>query len=429
MLNRRSAPRMIFLFASLWTLCFPCFAVVAQTNTATEIRKLVTSTQQNINLPDLNLNSTNTELKTDAAWHVNKRTLHGGKQEGSELIEICNGKTTLVVIPTRGMSLLSAQSGDVRLGWNSPVKEVVHPSMINLQSRGGLGWLEGFNEWMVRCGLEFAGHPGKDQFVTNTGDQAEMDLTLHGKIGNIPASEVELIIDIQEPITFRLRGVVNEKMFFGPKLKLETEISTQLNSNTFSIRDTITNQGSAVQEFELIYHCNYGNPLLEKGAKVLVPAKKIAPMNANASKVIKNWQTYQGPTPGFVEKVFLVEPLSNDRGQTLTLLHNQAANQGTAIRWSAHDLPYFTIWKNTTATEDGYVTGLEPGVVYPYNRRVERAAGRLPKLNPKQSRTFRLDFSILTTADEVTALKNEIQSIQSTHPLKLTTTPPLTPAE
>jgi murein DD-endopeptidase MepM/ murein hydrolase activator NlpD len=52
--------------------------------------------------------------------------------------------------------------GDVYLGWNSPVKEVVHPRLINLQSRGGLGWLEGFNEWMVRCGLENNGHPGVD---------------------------------------------------------------------------------------------------------------------------------------------------------------------------------------------------------------------------------------------------------------------------
>ena len=53
---------------------------------------------------------------------------------------------------------------------DSPVKEVVHPSHIDLESRGGLGWLEGFNEWMVRCGLEFAGHPGTDQFINNTGD-------------------------------------------------------------------------------------------------------------------------------------------------------------------------------------------------------------------------------------------------------------------
>ena len=54
----------------------------------------------------------------------------------------------------------------------SPVEEIVHPKYIDLESRGGLGWLEGFNEWMVRCGLEFAGHPGEDTFTTNTGGEA-----------------------------------------------------------------------------------------------------------------------------------------------------------------------------------------------------------------------------------------------------------------
>ena len=63
----------------------------------------------------------------------------------------------------------------MRIGWDSPIKEVVHPKFINLESRGGLGWIEGFNEWMARCGLEYAGHPGKDEFITNTGDKGQMD--------------------------------------------------------------------------------------------------------------------------------------------------------------------------------------------------------------------------------------------------------------
>ena len=70
--------------------------------------------------------------------------------------------------------MLEAQLEDLRLGWDSPVKEVVHPQYVHLESRGGLGWLEGFSEWVVRCGLEFAGAPGKDKFITNTGDEAEM---------------------------------------------------------------------------------------------------------------------------------------------------------------------------------------------------------------------------------------------------------------
>src|SRR6185503_2721388 len=154
---------------------------------AEPLRKTLTSVAHNVQTPNWN-------EKTEGGGFVRKQTLHGGKQEGVETITVNNGKLQFTVIPTRGMSIAEVFMEDVRLGWHSPVKEIVHPKFINLQERGGLGWLEGFNEWMVRCGLEFAGHPGKDEFINNVGDKAEMDLTLHGKIGNIPASEVEIYV-------------------------------------------------------------------------------------------------------------------------------------------------------------------------------------------------------------------------------------------
>ena len=120
-----------------------------------------------------------------------------------------------------------------------PVKEVVHPSFVTWKP-WWLG-LAGFNEWMVRCGLEFAGHPGTDEFINNTGDTATLNLTLHGKIKNIPASGYEVAVDEEPPHRIRIRGTVYEKFFYGPKLKLVTEISTTPGSDTFQISDRLTN--------------------------------------------------------------------------------------------------------------------------------------------------------------------------------------------
>ena len=39
----------------------------------------------------------------------------------------------------------------------------MHPAFVNLESRGQLGWLDGFNEWLCRCGLAFNGPPGADE--------------------------------------------------------------------------------------------------------------------------------------------------------------------------------------------------------------------------------------------------------------------------
>lgn len=362
---------------------------------------------------------TETWSLTGNGWSVKKQTLHGGKQEGVELITIDNGVMQIVVIPTRGMSIYEVRNKDLRLGWDSPVEGIVHPSLVNLESRGGLGWLEGFNEWMVRCGLEFAGHPGTDEFVNNTGDKASMDLTLHGKIGNIPASEVEVIVDSEAPHRIRVRGVVYEKFFYGPKLKLVAEVSVVPGEDTFRIDDTVTNLGAFDQEFQIIYHTNFGAPLLGKDAKLHAAVKKISPMNEHAGKSINSYATYKGPTQGFIEQVYLIEPLSDKKSMTGTVLQNAKGDRAASMHWSTKQLPYLTIWKNTAATEDGYVTGIEPATGYPYNRKVERAAGRVPKLAPGETRRFTIDFGLHNGPSAVKNAAEKIKAIQGTHKVEM----------
>jgi len=373
---------------------------------------------------------TKSELYPDkqfaSSWSVTREILKGGKQEGVELLTLNNGKLEITVIPTRGMGILDVKMGGIRLGWNSPVKEVVHPSHIDLESRGGLGWLEGFNEWMVRCGLEFAGHPGTDQFINNTGDPSTLNLTLHGKIQNIPASDYEILVDPEPPHRIRLRGTVYESFFYGPKLKLVTEVSTIPGSETFRISDRVTNKGSSDQEFQLIYHGNYGSSILEEGAIVYAPASSVTPMNENAAKYIDSWQTYLGPTIGFTEQVYLLEPIGDGNSSTMALLVNKDADLATSVRWNVSELPYLTIWKNTASEEDGYVTGIEPATGFPFNRLVERKYGRVPKLSTGETRSFTLDFGIHIGNDQVGELINEATDRQSSTPLQVIKQPPAT---
>ena len=375
--------------------------------------QVLTSTKRDINTESWKLSSDDFPgYKSKARWSVSKRTLHGGKQEGVELIEVDNGKLQFRVIPTRGMSVLDVVHGDVRLGWNSPVEEVVHPSYINLHDRGGLGWLDGFNEWMVRCGLSFAGHPGEDKFINNVGAEATMDLTLHGKIGNIPASQVVVVVEKKPPHRIRIRGRVNEVSFYGPNLSIWTEISTIPGSSAFRISDVLTNHGTFDEEFQIIYHANFGRPLLGEGAKLLTASTKIVPFNENAAKAISEQESYAPPTKGFTEEVFKIYPKSDDDGKATALLVNPKRDRGVSVSWPVQQLPYLTQWKNTAAETTGYVTGIEPGTGFPHNRNYERNYGRVPKLAPDESRSFELDFVILPTADAVEAAVSEVRSLQ-----------------
>jgi hypothetical protein len=376
------------------------------------VQHILTSARRSIKVDCWESSQQHLPLETGTAWSVRKFKLHGGKQEGVDVIEVYNGCLRFAVTPTRGMSVLWVECGGVRLGWESPVKEIVDPKFINLHDRGGLGWLEGFNEWMVRCGLEWAGHPGRDKFRNNVGDEVEMDLTLHGKIGNTPASEVEVLIEPSSPPRIHIRGLVEERMFYGPKLSLQTDISTELGSNSFRIEDGITNHSAYDQEFQIIYHANFGAPLLGAGSRFSGAIASVRSFNKHAAKNVKTFSEYSGPQPGFIEQVYCIKPLSGRDGRSEMMLQNAKGDCGVSLVFPTEHLPCVTLWKNLAAKSEGYVTGIEPGTSYPYTRRLEREAGRVPKLRPNESRQFTIDFAIHSDARSVEAAATRIREIQ-----------------
>ena len=99
-------------------------------------------------------------LAVTSPWSVAKRRLHGGRRDGVDLIIVDNGVLRFAIVPTRGMGLWKGfHEGNV-LGWESPIADgPVHPALVNLTAAGGLGWLDGFDELMARCGLENNGAP------------------------------------------------------------------------------------------------------------------------------------------------------------------------------------------------------------------------------------------------------------------------------
>lgn len=374
-------------------------------------RTVLTSTEQGQNAQSWSVSSQQLTPDCLHQWSVTKKTLHGGRQEGVDVITINNGRMDIVLCPTRGMGILNVRMGRLELKWDSPVKEIVNPQFVNLESRGGLGWLEGFNEFMCRCGLESNGHPGTDKFINNVGDESEMDLTLHGKIANIPASSVEVVVDRMPPYAIHVKGQVNERFLFGPKLELHTELVVIPGETSFQIVDEVRNTGAQEQEFQMLYHANFGTPLLEKGAEIVAAVESVNPFNDHAASGIDTWSTYDAPTPGFVEQVYLIKPKADHNNHTMVVLHNKAQTQAASISWSVKELPYLTVWKNTGALADGFVTGIEPGTNYPNNRSVERQAGRVPKLAPGTSHRMALTFGLHADSTAVRDAVNSVRDI------------------
>jgi hypothetical protein len=346
---------------------------------------------------------------------VTKRTLRGGLRDGVDVIEVKNGRFRFLVVPTRGMSIWKAVQDDLLLGWESPVRGPVHPSFVRLDEASGIGWLDGFDEFWVRCGLESNGAPEKNP-------DGSLRYGLHGKIANIPAHKVEVTID-GESGEICIRGVVDEARMFGNKLRMTTTITTHVGRQGLTVRDEITNISAQTGEMELLYHINVGSPMLSPGAKVVLPVAKLAPRDQVAMGNVLEWDAYGPESPGSVEAVFFVELAAAADGQTQAMLVNAAGDQAMSLKFNKRQLPCFSLWKNRQAAADGYVTGLEPATNYPNPKSFEKRQGRVVMLAPGESRVFEIALEALTDAQGVARAAAEVARLQGPFSPKILPTP------
>ncbi|NLF67596.1 MAG: aldose 1-epimerase family protein [Candidatus Anammoximicrobium sp.] len=336
---------------------------------------------------------------------IRKTTLQGGLRDGVDVVRVDNGRMAFAVLPTRGMGLWKAWLDGQEIGWQSPVRGPVHPQFVPWMEPSGLGWLEGFDELLVRCGLESNGAPEFDP-------QGRLRYPLHGRIANRPAQRVEVEVD-DESGELAVTGVVEESRFLFRSLRMTSRISTRLGEHHLRIRDEVENLSGSPTEVQLLYHINFGLPLLDAGSRFLAPLKKMMPRDARAAEGVATWDVYAAEEAGFAEQVYFLELVADAQGWSPALLRNAAGTRGVTVHANTNQLPCFTLWKNTAAAADGYVTGLEPGTNFPNPRTYEGRQGRVVQLAPGGAAVFQLGLEFHPSADQVQKAEQAIAALQA----------------
>lgn len=339
-------------------------------------------------------------------FRITKRRLRGGISDGIDIIEVDNGRFCFTIVTTRGMSIWKGRCGSVELKWDSGVQGPVHPRFVPLHDPSGVGWLEGFSEWFVRCGLESNGSPE----FTETG---VLKYGLHGRIANIPARRVKVMFD-RETGEISVSGVVEEARALSKRLALHVTYTTKAGSSEICVKDQVINRSATPDEFELLYHINTGRPFLMPGAKVVVPFEEMCPRDANAVAQLPEWDLYQEEIPGAAETCFLFDMARDRDGMTKALLINSKGTRGLTVSYNKDDFPYFVVWKLQRPNGDTYVTGLEPCVNFPNTRSFEKAHGRVVPLGPGESRSFEIRLEVLHNHNEIAETVHYIKRLQTT---------------
>lgn len=345
--------------------------------------------------------------ESQGTLRVTARRLRGGAREGVLQVEFVAGSTRAIVLPDRGLGIWRVVAGDVELGWHSPVAGPVHPRHVPLGEPSGIGWLDGFDELVARCGLASNGAP---DFAAN----GRLLYGLHGRIANLPAHDVQVTLDDSSG-TVTLTGAVDETRFLVHALRMHTQIVLHADQPRVDWTDRVENLSDRPATMQMLYHVNFGPPLLGAGASLVADVEEVAPRDAAAVRDVPSWDRYAAPEAGRGEQVHFMRLRPDAAGRAAALLVAPDGARAARLSWRAAELPCLTLWKNQGGLADGYVTGIEPGTNYPNPRSFEEQQGRVVTLAPHANISFDLALEVLSS-DQIRTARECITTQAQVHP-------------
>lgn len=354
--------------------------------------------------PDLSLPLTGALAVPCAAgaFQLKRVSLTDGPSQGVELLLVESDRVRAAICPTRGLSLWKAHIDGLDCSWKSPVEGPIHPRHVPLSEANGLGWLDGFDELLVRCGLQSFGAP-------DFGDQGQLRFPLHGRIGNLPARALSVSVDAEHSL-LEVQAEIHETRFLQFDLRLSVKYVFAMGQPQIQIHDRVRNAAGTPTTMQMLYHINVGHPILGAGARLHIAADKVVARNEHAARDLASWRSYPGPVAGYEEQVYFSSARADLKGWTSALLASANGKSGFAVHYKTDTLPYFTQWKNTVAESDGYVTGLEPGTGFPNPRSFEEQQGRLVSLAAGQTVDFELRIEGINDAGTLASLEEQIDA-------------------
>lgn len=314
-------------------------------------------------------------------------TLEGGKGDGMHFLYIRNGKGLEAWISLDRAGDISRLNflGD-NMGYFSPCGYVAPQYYDGV----GVGFLKSFTAgFFTTCGLTAVGSPCVDN-----GEE----LPLHGTISHIPA-QVIAMEENNQGLTVKLR--ITDGVIFGRKLVMNRCYYFSYSENTFTVQDTVTNEGNEESPYMLMYHCNMGWPLLSENSIVRIPHSKLTPRNDHAKALVDTALQMEEPQKDYEECCYYYDVLEKG-GYARAGIYNEDIGKGLVMCYDKSTLPCFTQWK--MMGKQDYVLGLEPGNCTPDGRDVLRKNGTLQFLQPEESCTTSVQFKFVANQNDFESL-------------------------
>lgn len=302
-------------------------------------------------------------------------TYNEGALRGLEAVEVYN-QTGLrfTILLGRGMDIGYASYKGQSL---TQIGKCGFTSAVYFQN-GGKEWQHAFGAGLLTtCGLSNVG-PGSEENGEIYG--------IHGRYSSLSAEQVSLNrYTLEDDEVLEVSGVIRQAEIFGENFEVIRTIRTYCSQNKIEVTDTITNQAFEPMPLMLMYHCNFGYPLLSENAVLKFDSKVSTARDSAAQAGYDDMKTIQPPRLGFEEQVYFHSGV-----QCAELCSPEF---GVRLSWNDDELPCMTQW-NMFGCGD-YVLGLEPGNCYPIGRSEYLQSNDAEYLAAGASKTTALLFEII----------------------------------
>ena len=322
---------------------------------------------------------------------IRRLNLAEGTETGTELIQVRTGAgLTYYVSPLRCLDISLTEFGGIPISWQSSNGDT-HPGYYNA---AGFEWLRtAVGGLLMTCGLRQVGSPSEDQGES---------LGLHGRIHHTPARQVAAQGSwIGDEYEMTISGIIEETRIFGEFLRLTREIQSRLGENMILIKDKVENIGFESTPLMLLYHFNFGFPLMSEQTKIVFPSKRVLPREAETP--LEGYDKWQKPIPDYQERVYYHEDIlesPDEKGWVTAIIQNPKfpivaggnCDLSVHLSWATKNLPRLIQWKMPGAGV--HVLGIEPANCHVEGRAKEKERGTLVTLEPGQSLNYELKLEI-----------------------------------
>lgn len=314
---------------------------------------------------------------------IRRAVLDDDKGRNMRIVEISNGSgLDFTVYPDRGMDIGEARFKGTPLAWITPNG----PVAPEFYEANGLNWLRSWGGGLLTgCGLMNVGGP-------NCAGGEEHGL--HGRLSHTPAGNINTFSRWSDDDSYELKveGDIRISRVFGKNLLMHRSIRTAMGENAIEIEDTVSNEGFRTTPFMLLYHMNFGYPLVDEKTFLEAVEHKVTPQNAIAAAGFRDWRYADAPAEDFIEQVFYHDIPAGDDGMAAISMINPEKKLRLTVSYRTAELPYLVQWKQMGRGE--YVMGLEPANCFPEGQENFEKRGLLKLLRPGESVSTKIRVAV-----------------------------------